>query len=71
MTTNATQARIARDKRVNEVWNEGDDGWWAELKPGWQWWDAHYLHERTLTALKGALRDVKPCACADCRGGAR
>lgn len=55
---------------VNELWNEGVDGWWASLKNGWI--DAesgcHVIHESTLTKVASRLRQfVKPCMCKDCK----
>jgi hypothetical protein len=44
--------------KVAAVWNEGDDGWWAELKPGF--WcissDTQGCHEYTVAELIQAIR---------------
>lgn len=63
-----TVDRIKADPRVESVWDEGEDGWWAMLKKGWQWDDCHGIHERSPRALLEVLRhEVRPCNCADCR----
>lgn len=58
--------RMERDPRVKSAWSEGEDGYWIELRAGWNWDDCHYLHEYTIAALRRVLRTVKPCACAHC-----
>lgn len=60
--------QIKADPRVESVWDEGEDGWWAILKEGWQWDGVHGLHERSPRALLKVLRHaVRPCSCEDCR----
>jgi len=82
MRGDATIARIYATGRVAErdgstagVWNEGPDGWWAALKPGWSWCDAevHCCHEDTLTELLRAVRNTTPCepGCSCGHGGER
>ena len=64
---------LAKDRRIASVWDEGDDGYWATLKPGYQWDGVHGLHERTIANLRRRLAEVRTCACSDCspKGGAQ
>lgn len=45
-----------------------DDGFWAELKPGWAciYSNAHACHEDTARALLAAVNDVEPCNIPGC-----
>ena len=60
--------KITNDPRVAEVWNEGrwtlkndedDGGWWVSLKDGFEWEGALTIHERTLTNVLKALKQVE------------
>ena len=60
--------KIKNDPRVESIWNEGswtpendedDGGWWVSLKDGFEWFGALTIHERTLTNVLKALRQVK------------
>jgi hypothetical protein len=48
--------------RGEPIWNEGPDGWWAALKPGWECAanGSNSCHERTLAMLESALRGARP-----------
>jgi hypothetical protein len=63
-------------KHISSEWNEGHpdeggDGYWVSLKPGWKSDDdpvgvLHCIHEDTKRA---AYRiGVMPCNCRDCTG---
>lgn len=45
-----------------------EDGWWADLKPGWVCIhsSAHTCHEDTANALMTAVNDAERCTCGDC-----
>lgn len=60
--------RIRKDPRVHDVWNEGVDGWWVSLNPGYMCLDSdcHAVHEWTLTALRRSFKSVVKCNCKDC-----
>ncbi len=65
---NGKLAAIARDPRVKSAWDEGDDGLWFDLKPGFRirGYETHAAHESTVKDLRARLRDIEPCNCADC-----
>jgi len=50
--------RLAADPRVIEVWDEGPDGLWVTLAPGWNWDGASSLHEWRVRDLLARLREV-------------
>lgn len=53
-------ARIKRDPRVTDAWDEGDDGYWADLAPGYvSADDTTTLHEHTIKDLRAALAMVR------------
>jgi len=53
-----TLSDVRRDPRVESVWSEGDDGWWASLKEGWVRYDGVIsLHEYTIKELCRSLND--------------
>jgi hypothetical protein len=66
-----TLERIRKDPRVEDVWNEGDDGYWVMLKSGFKWSDAdtHAVHEWSLSRLLKSMREVVPCTCKACKAG--
>ena len=49
--------RIKNDPRIDSVWDEGEDGWWADLKTNWISDDTETgrLHEETLQSLYSSL----------------
>lgn len=51
--------RVARDPRVVEVWSEDEDGYWAQLAPGYNWEGCSCLHEWSARALIAALGAVE------------
>lgn len=61
--------RIKRDPRVQEIWHEGDDGWWISLKKGYVCGccDTHFVHEQTVADLTASFQTVKPCTCKECQ----
>ena len=60
-----TRKDVENDPRVKEIWNEGEDGWWAYLHPGWIWdGELHCIHEDTIKDVCDALNfAVSPCDC--------
>lgn len=49
--------RIKNDPRIDSVWDEGEDGWWADLKTNWISDDTETgrLHEESLESLYSSL----------------
>lgn len=46
------------------------DGWWLELKSGWQaesHSEVHVVHADTAREIVEDFSSVVPCACVDCR----
>lgn len=50
-----------------EGWYRDSDGYWIDLKKGWQWQECHAVHEWNIRDTVMAFWDVKPCTCKDCR----
>lgn len=59
-------ATVKSDSRILDAWDEGEDGLWATLRPGWKWEDVHALHESTPRCFLRSLKMVKPCNCEEC-----
>lgn len=53
--------KIKRHKAVEQLCNEGDDGWWCYLKEGFIDGESlcNAVHEHTLTAVLRKLGDVR------------
>ena len=60
--------KIKSDPRVEDIWNEGlwttkneedDGGWWVSLRDGFNWEGCLTIHERTLTNVLKALKQVR------------
>ena len=56
--------KIKSDPRVEDIWNEGpswDNGecWWVSLRDGFNWEGCLTIHERTLTNVLKALKQVR------------
>lgn len=43
--------RMTRDPRIVEIWDEGDEGIWAQLAPGYNFDGSSCLHEWTVRDL--------------------
>jgi len=54
-----TLADLKNDSRIDNVWSEGDDGWWAELAHGWKWDGCSCIHEPTVAKLCIALDEAR------------
>ena len=57
-------------KHIREEWDEGDDGYWIDLVPGWKWDDdtlgnCHIIHEDNK--VSAYRQGVMPCNCNDCK----
>jgi hypothetical protein len=61
--------KIRKDPRVTDVWNEGEDGWWISLVPGWinAPLEFHGCHEWSVKDLVRSFADIRPCACDECK----
>lgn len=58
-TEYATLDRIAADPRVEYIHDEGPDGIWISLVPGYNWEGASSVHEWNLKDLLAAFRSVE------------
>ena len=47
-------------------WYKDSDGYWINLKPGWQFWDAHCVHEWKIRDVFTSFAQVRPCECDEC-----
>lgn len=52
--------RIAADPRVQEIWDEGEDGIWISLASGYNWEGCSTVHEWTVKDLIESFRLVEP-----------
>lgn len=55
---------------IAEEWDEGEDGYWIQLKKGWKWEGdpigaVHLIHEPTRKLAH--LEQIMPCDCEDCK----
>ena len=54
--------------KIQRWWDEGQDGYWVQLKPGWRCGEGHFVHEWTVKEVLLAFRyDISPCNCSECR----
>jgi len=53
--------------KPEDVWDEGEDGKWAVLKPGLASDTLHTCHEATWSELMKKVRAARPCDCEECR----
>ena len=61
--------RISRRDVVQREYRDSD-GYWIDLKPGWQNGldpGTHGIVESTKGAAYSTLKSVKPCHCVECR----
>jgi hypothetical protein len=49
-------------------WYQDSDGYWINLKLGWQWFGCHAVHEWTVKDALASFSSVEPCDCPDCKG---
>ena len=60
--------KLANDHRIEEIRNEGGDGYWIYLKPGW--WlphmETHCIHEYTQAACLDEFKEVRPHEDTEC-----
>jgi hypothetical protein len=52
-------------------WYRDSDGYWFNLKAGWQaspHSEVHSVHEWKVSDLKRSFRAVCPCSCEQCGG---
>ena len=47
-------------------WYKDQDGYWINLMPGWQFWDAHCVHEWSVKDALASFKQVRPCECGEC-----
>jgi hypothetical protein len=48
-------------------WYKDQDGYWINLKRGWQFWDCHCVHEWNVKDVVRSFRQVAPCSCDECK----
>jgi hypothetical protein len=65
---NATLAKL-QAKHPDKIagWYKDSDGYWINLRKGWQWEECHAVHEWNVRDALASFRDVKPCDCGNCR----
>jgi hypothetical protein len=65
---NATLNRL-QDQHRDKIagWYKDSDGYWIDLRAGWQWQECHTVHEWNVRDAIASFRTVKPCDCGDCR----
>ena len=63
-----TLAALAK-KNPDKVrgWYKDSDGYWVDLKRGWQLWECHSVHEWKVRDLLASFKGVEPCDCDDCK----
>ena len=63
-----TQQRIEDDPRIEELYHESGNGWFAVLTPGFvsEMTEVHELIENTLTELDQHRRSIVECDCEGC-----
>lgn len=59
-------AALKADPRVLSVQNEGTDGFWVDLAPGWSRDGAHSVHEYSVRDLHDGMGEVTACDCDVC-----
>jgi hypothetical protein len=52
-------------------WYKDSDGYWINLKDGWQWQGCHGVHEWNVRDAMASFAQVEPCDCDDCKRGER
>ncbi len=50
-----------------EDWSKDSDGYWINLRPGWQWQECHAVHEWNMKDIGASFRQVERCDCKDCK----
>jgi hypothetical protein len=48
-------------------WYKDSDGYWIDLKYGWQLFGTHTVHELTVKEALASFRGVHPCSCTECK----
>jgi hypothetical protein len=66
--TNKTVAKLNAHQKVRRAWLEDEDGYFADLKPGWVCVSAgsHTCHEMTAREILAAVANAAPCDCEEC-----
>ena len=61
--------KLAADPRVDEIWDEGDNGYWVYLVPGWinPLHETHSIHEDTQAECLEVFKSIERCTCDGCR----
>lgn len=58
-----TLARLAAKHPdiIEEIEDDGDNGWWIHLLPGHQFEGCHAIHEMTVKQAVSNFEDIEPC----------
>jgi hypothetical protein len=48
-------------------WYADQDGYWINLKPGWQWQDCHTVHEWIVKDVIESFKWIERCSCDECK----
>jgi hypothetical protein len=61
---------INDDPRINQAFDEGEDGIWVWLETGWTAdpRGAHDIHEWKVRDVLRCYRAIVPCDCDSCKG---
>jgi hypothetical protein len=53
---------------IEEVWNEGKDGYWINLEPGYidERAGIHMVHEETVRECVRTMKTIVPCTPDNC-----
>jgi len=51
--------RIASDPKVEQIWDEGDDGLWISLNKGWNREGCSCVHEWSVKKLISSFESVE------------
>ena len=53
--------RLAKDPRIKEIWNEGKDGYWLSLVPGYRIYDGTSgIHGYTVKEVLDQISNIEP-----------
>jgi hypothetical protein len=47
-------------------WYKDSDGYWINLKPGWQWQECHAVHEWNVKDALASFKWIERCSCDEC-----
>lgn len=68
-TSRRSFMRFNNDVRIDEIYYEGEDGYWVSVAPGWTGdrYGAHDIHENTVQEVLDKIAQIVVCDCDDCK----